>query len=123
MEKTARKRGAERLMDYFRFVFFIISSLSIGHSALSKELCFDEREFCNSQKVISATKWMISAANPLAVKAGATILKNGGSAADAMVATQSVLGLVEPQSSGLGGGAFLVWYDSKSKKITTLDGR
>ena len=123
MEKTARKRGARKLMDYFRFVFFIISSLSIGHSALSKELCFDEREFCNSQKVISATKWMISAANPLAVKAGSTILKNGGSAADAMVATQSVLGLVEPQSSGLGGGAFLVWYDSKTKKITTLDGR
>ena len=90
MEETARKRGARRLMGYFRFIVFIILSLSIGHSALSKELCFDVKELCNPQKITSATKWMISAANPLAVKAGATILKNGGSAADAMVATQSL---------------------------------
>lgn len=74
-------------------------------------------------EVVRSKKWMISAANPLAVQAGAKILAAGGSAADAMVATQSVLGLVEPQSSGLGGGAFLVWYDAKSGKLTTIDGR
>lgn len=74
-------------------------------------------------KVVTAKKWMISAANPLAVEAGAKILASGGSAADAMVAAQSVLGLVEPQSSGLGGGAFLVWFDAKSGELTTLDGR
>ncbi|UWQ90216.1 gamma-glutamyltransferase [Rhodobacteraceae bacterium M382] len=67
--------------------------------------------------------WMVSAANPLAVQAGAAVLQDGGSAADAMVAVQSVLGLVEPQSSGLGGGAFLVWYDAKTGTLTTLDGR
>ncbi|MBE3640282.1 gamma-glutamyltransferase [Mangrovicoccus algicola] len=67
--------------------------------------------------------WMISAANPLAVQAGAKILEAGGSAADAMIATQAVLGLVEPQSSGLGGGAFLVWYDAASGTLATLDGR
>ncbi|WP_406645399.1 gamma-glutamyltransferase [Aliisedimentitalea scapharcae] len=67
--------------------------------------------------------WMVSAANPLAVQAGAAVLQDGGSAADAMVAVQSVLGLVEPQSSGLGGGAFLVWYDAKTGALTTLDGR
>jgi gamma-glutamyltranspeptidase/glutathione hydrolase len=50
-------------------------------------------------------------------------LREGGSAADAMVAVQSVLGLVEPQSSGLGGGAFLVWYDAATGALTTLDGR
>ena len=50
-------------------------------------------------------------------------LAKGGSAADAMVAVQSVLGLVEPQSSGIGGGAFLIWYDAASRQITTLDGR
>lgn len=72
---------------------------------------------------VSATDWMIAAANPLAVEAGAAVLADGGTAADAMVAVQSVLGLVEPQSSGLGGGAFLVWYDSASGEITTLDGR
>lgn len=74
-------------------------------------------------KVVTAKKWMISAANPLAVEVGAKILASGGSAADAMVAVQSVLGLVEPQSSGLGGGAFLVWFDAKSGELTTLDGR
>lgn len=74
-------------------------------------------------KVVTAKKWMISAANPLAVEAGAKILAAGGSAADAMVAAQSVLGLVEPQSSGLGGGAFLVWFDAKSGELMTLDGR
>lgn len=67
--------------------------------------------------------WMIAAANPLAVEAGADVLQAGGSAADAMVAVQSVLGLVEPQSSGLGGGAFLIWYDAQSGTLTTLDGR
>ena len=54
---------------------------------------------------------MVVAANPLAVQSGARVLRAGGTAADAMVAVQSVLGLVEPHSSGLGGGAFLVWYD------------
>jgi hypothetical protein len=70
-----------------------------------------------------AREWMIAAANPLAVEAGAKVLEAGGSAADAMIAVQSVLGLVEPQSSGLGGGAFLVWYDAESGALTTLDGR
>ena len=72
---------------------------------------------------VEAQNWMIAAANPLAVQAGAEILRAGGSAADAMIAVQSVLGLVEPQSSGLGGGAFLVWYDAATGQLTTLDGR
>ena len=71
----------------------------------------------------TAEDWMVAAANPLAVEAGARVLREGGSAADAMVAVQAVLGLVEPQSSGLGGGAFLVWYDAESGELTTLDGR
>ena len=70
-----------------------------------------------------AENWMVAAANPLAVEAGAAVLRDGGTAADAMVAVQAVLGLVEPQSSGLGGGAFLVWYDANSGDVTTLDGR
>lgn len=72
---------------------------------------------------VRAKDWMISAANPLAVQAGADILRAGGNAIDAMVAIQTMLGLVEPQSSGLGGGAFLVYFDAKSGKLTTLDGR
>nr|WP_234463947.1 gamma-glutamyltransferase [Paracoccus caeni] len=72
---------------------------------------------------VSAPNWMVAAAHPLAVEAGAKVLEAGGSAADAMVAVQVVLGLVEPQSSGLGGGAFLVWYDAESGELTTLDAR
>ncbi|CTQ49302.1 gamma-glutamyltransferase [Jannaschia donghaensis] len=72
---------------------------------------------------VTAENWMIAAANPLAAEAGANVLRQGGSAADAMVAVQSVLGLVEPQSSGLGGGAFLVYYDAATGEVTTLDGR
>ncbi|AUH33925.1 gamma-glutamyltransferase [Paracoccus tegillarcae] len=72
---------------------------------------------------VAADNWMVTAANPLAVEAGAKVLEAGGSAADAMVAVQLVLGLAEPQSSGLGGGAFLVWYDAASGEMTTLDAR
>ncbi|MGJ8590818.1 MAG: gamma-glutamyltransferase family protein, partial [Yoonia sp.] len=74
-------------------------------------------------KPVLAENWMVAAANPHAVQAGADVLAAGGTAADALVAVQTVLGLVEPQSSGLGGGAFLVWYDAASGEITTLDGR
>lgn len=72
---------------------------------------------------VEAEDWMVVAAHPEAVAAGAKVLRAGGTAADAMVAVQAVLGLVEPQSSGLGGGAFLVWYDAASGEVTTLDGR
>lgn len=72
---------------------------------------------------VAAQSWMVAAANPHAVQAGAEVLRAGGTAADAMVAVQAMLGLVEPQSSGLGGGAFLVWYDAESETLTTLDGR
>ena len=72
---------------------------------------------------VAAREWMIAVANPAAAAAGADVLRAGGTAADAMIAAQAVLGLVEPQSSGLGGGAFLVWYDAASGAVTTLDGR
>ncbi len=70
-----------------------------------------------------ARSYMVVTANPLASKAGCEILKAGGSAADAAVAVQAVLGLVEPQSSGLGGGAFLLHYDAKNRVVQSYDGR
>ncbi len=72
---------------------------------------------------VRAENWMVVAAHPLASEAGARVLRQGGTAADAMIAVQLVLGLVEPQSSGLGGGAFLVWWDAAAQTLTTLDGR
>ncbi|MBV8784872.1 MAG: gamma-glutamyltransferase [Gammaproteobacteria bacterium] len=65
----------------------------------------------------------VAAANPLAVDAGIEILGQGGKAIDAAVAVQAMLGLVEPQSSGVGGGAFLVYYDASSGKVLSIDGR
>ena len=70
-----------------------------------------------------AQKHMVVAANPIAAEAGREILRSGGSAVDAAIATQLVLGLIEPQSSGLGGGAFIVHWDQASKTVTTYDGR
>ncbi|MCT4331880.1 gamma-glutamyltransferase [Paracoccus sp. YLB-12] len=102
-----------------------ISSEAAGETAFAG-LSQGARDALTSKsegKPVTAQNWMVAAANPLAVEAGARILEQGGSAADAMVAVQTVLGLVEPQSSGLGGGAFLVWYDAKSGKLTTLDAR
>lgn len=72
---------------------------------------------------IKARNWMVTAANPTAAEAGAEILRAGGNAVDAMVAVQLTLGLVEPQSSGLGGGAFLVYWDAREKRLSTFDGR
>jgi gamma-glutamyltranspeptidase/glutathione hydrolase len=73
----------------------------------------------------TATEWTagVAAANPYAVDAGLEILRAGGSAADAAVAIEAVLGLVEPQSSGLGGGAFMLYYDAAARRITAFDGR
>jgi gamma-glutamyltranspeptidase/glutathione hydrolase len=66
---------------------------------------------------------MVTAANPLAAATGLKVLKAGGSAADAAVAIQAVLGLVEPQSSGPLGGSFMTYYDAKTKKLTSFMGR
>ncbi|WP_299354807.1 gamma-glutamyltransferase [uncultured Shimia sp.] len=81
------------------------------------------QEAKDAGRPVEADDWMVVAAHPLAVEAGGRVLREGGTAADAMVAVQAVLGLVEPQSSGLGGGAFLVWFDGNTGKVTTLDGR
>ena len=66
---------------------------------------------------------MVAAAHPLAVEAGLSVLRRGGSAVDAAVAVQAALGLVEPQSSGLGGGSFMTYYDAKTRKVTAYNGR
>lgn len=74
-------------------------------------------------KPVHARSYMVVTANPLASQAGCEILKAGGSAVDAAVAVQAVLGLVEPQSSGLGGGAFMLHYNARTKVVQAYDGR
>ena len=70
-----------------------------------------------------AERFMVAAAHPLAVEAGVEVLRAGGGALDAAIAVQMVLGLVEPQSSGLGGGAFLLHWSQRERKLRSYDGR
>jgi len=75
------------------------------------------------KEIVSSDKFMVVAANKLAAKAGRDIIIKGGNAIDAAIAVQMVLNVVEPQSSGIGGGGFLLYYDAKNKTITSYDGR
>ncbi|KCZ83907.1 gamma-glutamyltransferase [Hyphomonas jannaschiana] len=80
-----------------------------------------------AQEAADVNAWtkgaMVAAANPEAVEAGLEILREGGTAVDAAIAVHTALGLVEPESSGIGGGGFMVYYDHASGEITVFDGR
>ena len=76
-----------------------------------------------TKTLVTAKRQMVVAANPLAAEAGREILRKGGSAVDAAIATQMVLNVVEPQSSGIGGGLFLLAYNAASKTLINIDGR
>ena len=75
------------------------------------------------RQISFAPRDMVAAANPLAVDAGVGILAAGGTAVDAAIAVQMVLTLVEPQSSGIGGGAFMLHFDADGRQLASYDGR
>lgn len=77
----------------------------------------------SEKSAVYAERYMVAAAHPLASEAGLEILRAGGGAADAAVTVQLVLGLVEPQSSGVGGGAFMLHWDAKDGRLRSYDGR
>lgn len=102
----------------------LLASLACQAPALAQMQAAPEAATGRSVRSLgTAQRYMAAAANPLAASAGREILRAGGSAVDAAIAVQLVLNLVEPQSSGIGGGAFLVHWDEAARKVTTLDGR
>ncbi len=76
-----------------------------------------------NKKAFTAENYMVVAANPYASWAGRNVIEEGGSAIDAAIAVQAMLTLVEPQSSGIGGGAFILYWDNENKVLHTYDGR
>ncbi|MEW6997074.1 gamma-glutamyltransferase [Colwelliaceae bacterium BS250] len=103
------------------------SSACVNDTPASKVLIEDREPEAatGTQQLTSVTghKFMVAAANPYASEAGYNILVKGGSAIDAAIAVQLVLTLVEPQSSGIGGGAFILHYDNTNNKLVAFDGR
>ena len=115
------KRAAERLPFLF-FRLALVSALLWTAPGFAQPAP-EPASGVNPKQAVHATRFMVAAANPLAVDAGYGVLKRGGTAIDAAVAMQMVLNLVEPQSSGLGGGAFILHYSAADRKLIAFDGR
>jgi gamma-glutamyltranspeptidase / glutathione hydrolase len=103
----------------FRRVFLATAALSVSAVAVAPTAGAGDPAF----QPVTTSREMVVTANPLATAAGERVLRTGGTAADAMIAVQTVLGLVEPQSSGIGGGAFVVYHDAATGTTTTVDAR
>ena len=113
-----------------RTVSLLILALLVSTPTFAADTTKDQKqaapEFASPGAVkplVIAQKHMVVAANPYASEAGLAIMRQGGSAMDAAIATQLVLNLVEPQSSGIGGGAFILTYDASTKRVQSIDGR
>ncbi|WP_460719346.1 gamma-glutamyltransferase family protein [Nocardia heshunensis] len=79
--------------------------------------------FRTGMKPVRTADFAVSTANPVATEAACKVLRDGGTAADALIVAQTVLNLVEPQATGIGGGAFLMYYDNTAKTLDAYDGR
>ncbi len=104
-------------------LLFIFISLA-SNNVFAKEARYPE--FGNGripQVLAKANEYMVSSANPYATEAGLRIIEKGGSAIDAAITVQMILNLVEPESSGIGGGAFSLYWDNTNKKLSSYDGR
>jgi gamma-glutamyltranspeptidase/glutathione hydrolase len=129
---------SDHFLDYFKpkprslaLLFCTLMSLVAPHQVVQTvhaaedmpELATTLTHSASPRKAVIAQKYMAVTANPLASQAAIRILKQGGSAVDAAIAAQMVLTLVEPQSSGIGGGALLLTYHAKTKQVHAWDGR
>jgi gamma-glutamyltranspeptidase/glutathione hydrolase len=95
--------------------FAVAAALALGSCATTPQPAPEVQQ--------AVARPFVIAANPLAAQAGLEVLRRGGSAVDAAIAVQAMLSLVEPQSSGVGGGAFMTYYDGASRQVAVYDGR
>lgn len=103
--------------------FFLILSTLCFFSIAFADVQPEPDSGYTKKEIVKSNNFMVVTANKLAAKAGRDIINQGGNAIDAAIAVQMVLNVVEPQSSGIGGGGFLLYYDAKNKTITSYDGR
>src|SRR4030095_15299120 len=108
-----------------RFIVAAIAGIVLAATfpAQAQDLPRERASGWPHRQPVTSRTFMVAAADPLAVDAGYEVLKQGGSAVDAAVAVQLVLNLVEPQSSGIGGGAFMLVHDAKRNRLVAYDGR
>jgi len=104
-----------------RIVAALAASISMAAHAQALPVAPEHPSGWIDKKPVTSHRFMVAAANPLATEAGYEVIRAGGNAIDAAIAMQLVLGLVEPQSSGLGGGAFLLYHDARTKRVTAFD--
>lgn len=125
-KQVLMKRAGAKSRTVF-LVFLAVAAIALPYQALSaKKAAPKNPEIATPVKPGSSaigSRIMVVSAHPEATRVGYEILKSGGSAADAAVAVQLVLGLVEPQSSGIGGGGFALYYDRKTNQVYSFDGR
>ena len=121
--RAAARRGCWFLHAVAGGVALIVALAPHPSWGLEPQAAPESASGWQAQGLATAQQQMVAAASPYATQAGLEILRQGGSAADAAVAVQLVLNLVEPQSSGLGGGAFLLYWDAARKRLQALDGR
>ncbi len=115
----------KKSLIYIFFSTLLISNLLFSEDSYDQKIQpeLNSIESINEVKVASGKSLIVVSANSYATRGAQEILSMGGNAADAAVTLQLILGLVEPQSSGLGGGSFALYYSGKNKKITFFDGR
>lgn len=104
-------------------LLIIFSVLCLSAHAVEEDLAPESSTGLYHSEAIATQKSLVVTAHPLATQAGLSILKQGGTAADAAVAIQAMLTLVEPQSSGIGGGAFMLYWDQEQQTLKAYDGR
>lgn len=114
-----RRRNNSTLAVMLGCVF----SLGLSFNAAAQDAQPEQGSGRSAKNAVTADTFMLAAAHPYAVEAGFNVLQSGGNAIDAAVAVQMMLNLVEPQSSGIGGGAFMLYWDAGNKKLLTYDGR